>query len=307
MNQNQRENDGIEIDLKDVLMELWSKLPILILEAIIGGLLMFLYSSIIEKPVYQSTTKMYVISRITNGDDDTLTQSDLSAGTQLTKDYEQVIKSRNVLESAIARLQLYDGDKMMNYASEGLAQSKPTKGFGAWLGQQIPMILPTAAAIGLSAVTKNPKYAEWIGKGSFGIMAASSAGEAMNQAREYGATDNEVWAAGFTDAAIMYAAGKIPFNRYTGRLFNGARKQAAAGGRYTSRRTAAIPGSRATTRLLRIPSATRRSCATVICFFSPIARARTAVRFSIFACRLTTAIRGATVFASSPRALRIPT
>ena len=116
MNQNQRENDGIEIDLKDVLMELWSKLPILILAAIIGGLLMFLYSSIIEKPVYQSTTKMYVISRITNGDDDTLTQSDLSAGTQLTKDYEQVIKSRNVLESAIARLQLYDGDKLMNYS-----------------------------------------------------------------------------------------------------------------------------------------------------------------------------------------------
>lgn len=120
------------------------------------------------------------------------------------------------------------GDKMMDYASEGLAQAKETKGFGAWLGQQIPMLLPSVAAIGLSAVTKNPKYAEWIGKGSFGVMAASSAGEAMNQAREYGATDNEVWAAGFTDAAIMYAAGKIPFNRYTGRLFNGAKKQAAA-------------------------------------------------------------------------------
>ena len=137
-----------------------------------------------------------------------------------------VEEARRILAGKAGDLSL--GDKMSQYAAEGLAQSKETEGFGAWLGQQIPMLLPSAVAIGMSAYTKNPKYAEWIGKGSFGLMAASSAGEAMNQARQYGATDNEVWAAGFTDAAIMYAAGKIPFNRYTGRLFNGAKKQAAA-------------------------------------------------------------------------------
>ena len=137
-----------------------------------------------------------------------------------------VEEARRILAGKAGDLSL--GDKMSQYAAEGLAQSKETEGFGAWLGQQIPMLLPSAVAIGMSAYTKNPKYAEWIGKGSFGLMATSSAGEAMNQARQYGATDNEVWAAGFTDAAIMYAAGKIPFNRYTGRLFNGAKKQAAA-------------------------------------------------------------------------------
>ena len=136
-----------------------------------------------------------------------------------------VNEARRILAQKATDLSL--GDRLMSYAASGLAQSKETKGFGAWLGQQIPMILPTAAAIGLSASTRNPKYAEWIGKGSFGIMAASSAGEAMNQARQYGATDNEVWSAGLADAAIMYAAGKIPFNRYTGRLFNTAKNQAA--------------------------------------------------------------------------------
>jgi len=150
---------------------------------------------------------------------------DKMISTALDRAGGNVDEARRILQEKAEDLSL--GDRMMNYASEGLAQAKETKGFGAWLGQQIPMLLPSAAAIGLSAVTKNPKYAEWIGKGSFGLMAASSAGETMNRAREYGATDNEVWSAGLTDAAIMYAAGKIPFNRYTGRLFNTAKSQAA--------------------------------------------------------------------------------
>ncbi|MBQ3812519.1 MAG: hypothetical protein II841_03020 [Bacteroidales bacterium] len=113
-------------------------------------------------------------------------------------------------------------------AQMALAEVPETKGFGAWLGGQIPMLLPTAAAIGLSFVPGGQEAGAVLGKATFGMMAASSAGESMAQARQYGASDSEVWAAGLADAAIMYAAGKIPFNRYTKRLFGTASKQISA-------------------------------------------------------------------------------
>ena len=134
----------------------------------------------------------------------------------LTKAYEYLKGKAEDLPLGMA---ISEGARM------ALNETPETKGFGAWLGGQIPMLLPTAIAIGASFYTKNPEIAATIGKASFGMMAASSAGEAMAQAREYGASDSEVWAAGFTDAAIMYAAGKIPFNRYTKRLFQGAERQ----------------------------------------------------------------------------------
>ena len=116
------------------------------------------------------------------------------------------------------------GDSMMESAKEGMAEMKPTKGFGAWVGNLVPQMVPSAAAIALSFITKNPKYAQLVGGIGMGGMTASTAGQSMMEAREAGASNGETWAVGITDGIIEYATEKLPFDNYTRKLFNGVKK-----------------------------------------------------------------------------------
>ena len=116
------------------------------------------------------------------------------------------------------------GDSMMESAKEGVAEMKPTKGFGAWVGNLVPQMVPSAAAIALSFITKNPKYAQLVGGIGMGGMTASTAGQSMMEAREAGASNGETWAVGITDGIIEYATEKLPFDNYTRKLFNGVKK-----------------------------------------------------------------------------------
>lgn len=115
------------------------------------------------------------------------------------------------------------GDSMMESAKEGMNAMKPTKGFGAWVGNLVPQMIPSAAAIALSFVTKNPKYAQMVGGIGMGGMTASTAGQSMKEARDAGATNGEVWAVGIADGVIEYATEKLPFDNYTRKLFNGVK------------------------------------------------------------------------------------
>ena len=117
------------------------------------------------------------------------------------------------------------GDRTKADAADEMSKMKPTKGFGAWVGNLIPQMIPSAAAIALSAVTKNPKYAKLIGHLGMGTMTASTAGQSMKEARDAGASGSEVWAVGIADGIIEYATEKIPFDRYTTRLFNGTKRK----------------------------------------------------------------------------------
>ena len=117
------------------------------------------------------------------------------------------------------------GDKQMESAREGMSKMKPTKGFGAWVGNLIPQMLPGAAAIALSFITKNPKYAKIIGGVNLGGMSASTAGQSMMEARDAGATNGETWAVGIVDGVIEAATEKIPYDNYTKRLFNGVKRK----------------------------------------------------------------------------------
>lgn len=116
------------------------------------------------------------------------------------------------------------GDEMKASAAEGMKQMRPTKGFGAWVGNLAPQMIPSAAAIVLSVVTKNPKYANMIGGVGMGGMTASTAGQSMMEARQAGASNAQTWAVGITDGVIEFATEKIPFDNYTKRLFNGVKK-----------------------------------------------------------------------------------
>ena len=99
----QNTDDMIEIDLKEIFIVLMNKLWLIMLCGIVVGVIGFCYSSFLITPQYQSTTKVYILNK-QNGDN--MTYSDLQIGTVLTKDYKELIKSRNVLEKVIKNCEL---------------------------------------------------------------------------------------------------------------------------------------------------------------------------------------------------------
>lgn len=97
-------DDEIEIDLVELFMVLKSKLHIILLSGILAALLAFIGTKLLMTPMYTSVTKMYVLSRQDSSAG--VTFSDLQTGSQLTKDYAELVKSRPVLEQVIAVLNL---------------------------------------------------------------------------------------------------------------------------------------------------------------------------------------------------------
>ena len=106
-NDNQQQ-DEIEIDLLEIIGILLSKFWILLLSTIVAAGATFLVTYYLITPKYESTTKIYVINRQNS---DSLTYSDLQSGTQLTKDYQELVTSRPVIEEVMAELNLQYTDK----------------------------------------------------------------------------------------------------------------------------------------------------------------------------------------------------
>ena len=103
-------NDEIEIDLKEIFGLLIRKLWIIILSGITAGLIFIVVTMLFITPQYESTTKMYVISK---QDSNTLTSQDIQTSLSLTKDYAELIMSRTVTEGVIAQLNLELTDKQL--------------------------------------------------------------------------------------------------------------------------------------------------------------------------------------------------
>lgn len=102
-NQYRQQSDEIEIDLWEVIMLLVEKIPLLLSVGLFAALIVFLVSKFVIPPTYQSTTKIYILNKQENSN---VTYSDLQMGTQLTKDYAELIQSRFVLEEVIQQLGL---------------------------------------------------------------------------------------------------------------------------------------------------------------------------------------------------------
>ena len=97
------DGDELEIDIIELLRAVLSKIWIVIGSAVIMAAAAYLFCSFFVTPKYESTTKIYVINR---QDSDSLTYSDLQSGSQLTKDYQELVTSRPVLEEVRAELGL---------------------------------------------------------------------------------------------------------------------------------------------------------------------------------------------------------
>lgn len=101
--QNLQENTDIEIDVLELFHVLLNKFWIILLAGLIAGLAFIAGTILFITPQYESTTKMYVLSK---QDNNTLTQADMQTSLSLTKDYAELIKSRTVTEGVIAQLNL---------------------------------------------------------------------------------------------------------------------------------------------------------------------------------------------------------
>lgn len=103
MEQNRQKNDEIEIDLKELVLYLWSKAALIFGAAFCLAVIALLVTKFLMTPLYTSTTSMYVLNRQAT---ESITTTDLQSSTYLTKDYVELIKSRTVVESVIDELNL---------------------------------------------------------------------------------------------------------------------------------------------------------------------------------------------------------
>ena len=119
---NNQENQAVEINVFATLKVLWKRKFSIILVALVFAIAAFGYSAFLAKKEYQSTSRIYVVSR-QNQDNNTLTNSDLQAGAYLVKDYREIILSQNVLSQAIEELKL---DMTPAELSKKISVSVPT-------------------------------------------------------------------------------------------------------------------------------------------------------------------------------------
>ena len=96
------DDDEIEIDLLELFYALRHRWWAILLALVIGAGAAGVYTKKLIAPHYQSTSMVYVLSKET-----TLTSlADLQIGSQLTKDYSVIIKSRPVLQEVIDKQNL---------------------------------------------------------------------------------------------------------------------------------------------------------------------------------------------------------
>lgn len=103
MQDNVKNNDEIEIDLGEIFGLLLHRLWLIAIVGVVTGVIGFLVSSFAITPKYESTTSVYILNKQNNGN---ITYSDAQLSEKLSKDYEEMVKSRYVLEEVIKELDL---------------------------------------------------------------------------------------------------------------------------------------------------------------------------------------------------------
>ncbi len=101
--ENHRDNDIVEIDLLEIISILLNRFWVIFGAALLAAAAGFMISKFVLTPTFESTTKIYILNKSENT---TVTYSDVQMGTQLTKDYAELINSRYVLETVIGQLSL---------------------------------------------------------------------------------------------------------------------------------------------------------------------------------------------------------
>ncbi|MCM1154943.1 MAG: Wzz/FepE/Etk N-terminal domain-containing protein [Roseburia sp.] len=101
--EERRDAEAIEIDLLDLLGVLLGQIWLILGVGLMAALIAYALSRFVVAPTYESTTKIYILNKDENT---SVTYSDVQLGSQLTKDYAELINSRYVLEEVIQSLGL---------------------------------------------------------------------------------------------------------------------------------------------------------------------------------------------------------
>ncbi len=96
------EHAGLEIDLLELLYRLLEKARYIILAALLGALLMGIYTYRFVTPTYKATSRLYIV----NSKDSVINLTDLQVGANLASDYLEVFKAREVIEQVKEELKL---------------------------------------------------------------------------------------------------------------------------------------------------------------------------------------------------------
>lgn len=89
------ENSGeLEIDLVELLLRLLERWKSIVVGALVGAVVMGIYSFMFATPLYEATSKLYVLS----ASDSAINLSDLQIGSYLTNDYTEVFNTWEVHE-----------------------------------------------------------------------------------------------------------------------------------------------------------------------------------------------------------------
>lgn len=100
MTGNEKEPDVIEIDLMELLIQFLHRWWILAATGLVCGITAFILSAFVLPKEYESTTSIYILDKKENT---AITTADIQLGTQMTKDYAEIIKSRTALDRVIAK------------------------------------------------------------------------------------------------------------------------------------------------------------------------------------------------------------
>lgn len=100
---DQREDiDEIEIDLREIFYVLRKRILIIILAGILGAGIAAAYSFFLAKPVYEATSKLYILTQSTS----ITSLADIQIGSSLAMDYMELIQSRPVVNQVKRNLNL---------------------------------------------------------------------------------------------------------------------------------------------------------------------------------------------------------
>lgn len=102
MENNYKYEEDFELDFAEIFFAIWNKRRVILLMTLLFALI-GLYGAMFYLPcTYKSTTSVYVSGQ----QSEVSSYSNLQTGIMMTKDYEVLVKGRNVLEEVISKLNL---------------------------------------------------------------------------------------------------------------------------------------------------------------------------------------------------------
>ncbi len=104
-----------ELDIRDLLSYFASRIAYFLVIVALVVVLGCMYMIFVQKPMYTSKTSVILTGFSGSNDSSTITQSDLTVNSKLVSTYQEIVKSRRVLNQVIEKLTL-------DYSTKSLAK-----------------------------------------------------------------------------------------------------------------------------------------------------------------------------------------